>query len=43
MGEVTARIRKLRKPERYKGKGVRYTGEVVKLKAGKAAGGKGAK
>ena len=43
VGEITARIRKLRKPERYKGKGVRYSGEVVKLKAGKAAGGKGAK
>ena len=43
LGEITARIRKLRKPERYKGKGVRYSGEVVKLKAGKAAGGKGAK
>lgn len=42
VGEITAKIRKLRKPERYKGKGVRYTGEVVKLKAGKAAGGKGA-
>ena len=33
VGEITARIRKLRKPERYKGKGVRYSGEVVKLKA----------
>lgn len=43
VGEVSAQIRKLRKPERYKGKGVRYTGEVVKLKAGKSAGGKGAK
>lgn len=42
VGEITAKIRKLRKPERYKGKGVRYTGEIVKLKAGKAAGGKGA-
>ena len=43
VGEVSAQIRKLRKPERYKGKGIRYTGEVVKLKAGKSAGGKGAK
>ncbi|MEL0081270.1 MAG: 50S ribosomal protein L6 [bacterium] len=42
VGEIAARIRKLRKPERYKGKGVRYQGEYVKLKAGKAAG-KGAK
>ena len=38
VGEIAARIRKLRKPERYKGKGVRYQGEYVKLKAGKAAG-----
>ena len=42
VGEVTARIRKLRKPERYKGKGIRYVDEVVKLKAGKSAGAKGA-
>ncbi len=41
MGEIAARIRKLRKPERYKGKGVRYQGEYVKLKAGKSAGAKG--
>ncbi len=41
VGEVAARIRKLRKPERYKGKGVRYQGEYVKLKAGKSAGSKG--
>ena len=41
VGEIAARIRKLRKPERYKGKGVRYQGEYVKLKAGKSAGGKG--
>jgi large subunit ribosomal protein L6 len=37
VGEVAARIRKLRPPEPYKGKGVRYAGEVVKRKAGKAA------
>ena len=37
VGEVAARIRKLRPPEPYKGKGVRYSGEVVKRKAGKAA------
>jgi large subunit ribosomal protein L6 len=37
VGEVAANIRKLRKPEPYKGKGVRYAGEVVRRKAGKAA------
>ncbi|HWL60702.1 MAG TPA: 50S ribosomal protein L6 [Microbacteriaceae bacterium] len=36
VGEVAARIRKLRKPEPYKGKGVRYAGEVVRRKAGKS-------
>ena len=36
VGEVAANIRKLRKPEPYKGKGVRYQGEVVRRKAGKA-------
>ncbi|MGN6271593.1 MAG: 50S ribosomal protein L6 [Protaetiibacter sp.] len=36
VGEVAAIIRKLRKPEPYKGKGVRYAGEVVRRKAGKA-------
>ena len=36
VGEVAANIRKLRKPEPYKGKGVRYLGEVVRRKAGKA-------
>ncbi len=35
VGQVAANIRKFRKPEPYKGKGVRYQGEVVKLKAGK--------
>lgn len=38
IGQVAAKIRSLRKPEPYKGKGVRYTGEVVRKKAGKAAG-----
>lgn len=38
LGQVAAKIRGLRKPEPYKGKGVRYTGEVVRKKAGKAAG-----
>lgn len=37
VGEVAAKIRAFRKPEPYKGKGIRYFGEVVKLKAGKAA------
>jgi large subunit ribosomal protein L6 len=36
VGEVSAKIRKLRKPDPYKGKGVRYQGEVIKRKAGKA-------
>jgi len=36
VGQVAADIRKLRKPEPYKGKGVRYLGEVVRRKAGKA-------
>jgi large subunit ribosomal protein L6 len=37
VGQVAADIRKLRKPEPYKGKGIRYAGEVVLRKAGKAA------
>ncbi len=37
VGEVAANIRKIRKPEPYKGKGVRYAGERVIRKAGKAA------
>jgi large subunit ribosomal protein L6 len=36
VGEVAANIRKLRKPEPYKGKGIRYAGEVVRRKVGKA-------
>ncbi len=39
VGETAARIRKLRKPEPYKGKGVRYQGEQVRRKVGKAAAG----
>ncbi len=35
VGEVAANIRKIRKPEPYKGKGVRYAGEVVRRKVGK--------
>jgi large subunit ribosomal protein L6 len=38
LGQVAAKIRGLRKPEPYKGKGVRYQGEAVRKKAGKAAG-----
>ena len=36
VGETAANIRKLRKPEPYKGKGVRYENEVIRRKAGKA-------
>jgi large subunit ribosomal protein L6 len=35
VGQVAADIRKFRKPEPYKGKGVQYTGEVIRRKAGK--------
>lgn len=38
LGQVAAKIRSLRKPEPYKGKGIRYIGEMVRKKAGKAAG-----
>jgi large subunit ribosomal protein L6 len=38
LGQVAAKIRSLRKPEPYKGKGVRYSDEIVRRKAGKAAG-----
>lgn len=38
VGQVAAKIRSLRKPEPYKGKGVRFVGEIVRRKAGKAAG-----
>ena len=41
VGQVAANIRKVRKPEPYKGKGIRYLGEYVRRKAGKA--GKAAK
>jgi len=41
VGQVSANIRKIRPPEPYKGKGIRYQGEVVRRKAGKA--GKGGK
>ncbi|HEY3834522.1 MAG TPA: 50S ribosomal protein L6 [Acidimicrobiia bacterium] len=37
VGQVAADIRKIRKPEPYKGKGIRYTDEIVRRKAGKSA------
>ena len=43
VGEFAARIRRIRNPEPYKGKGIRYEGEVVKIKPGKAFAGAGAK
>jgi len=38
LGQVAAKIRSLRKPEPYKGKGIRFVGEVVRRKAGKTSG-----
>jgi large subunit ribosomal protein L6 len=38
LGQVAAKIRSLRKPEPYKGKGVKYKGEYIRRKAGKSAG-----
>ena len=38
IGQVCAKIRSFRKPEPYKGKGVRFVGEEVRRKAGKSAG-----
>ena len=38
VGQVAANIRALRKPEPYKGKGIRYEGELIRRKSGKAAG-----
>lgn len=40
IGQVAAKIRSLRKPEPYKGKGIRFQGEILRRKAGKAAGAK---
>ncbi len=37
VGEIAAKIKAFRKPEPYKGKGIRYYGEEIKLKPGKAA------
>ncbi len=42
VGQFAAEVRKVRKPEPYKGKGIRYEGEVVKIKPGKAFAGAGA-
>ncbi len=38
IGQVAAKIRSLRKPEPYKGKGIKFAGEILRRKAGKAAG-----
>jgi len=43
VGQFAAEVRKVRKPEPYKGKGIRYEGEQVKIKPGKAFAGAGAK
>ncbi|HEV2293895.1 MAG TPA: 50S ribosomal protein L6 [Tepidisphaeraceae bacterium] len=43
VGQFASEIRSVRKPEPYKGKGIRYEGEVVKIKPGKAFAGAGAK
>jgi large subunit ribosomal protein L6 len=37
IGQVASKVRSLRKPEPYKGKGVKYVGEYIRRKAGKAA------
>ncbi len=37
LGQVAAKIRSLRKPEPYKGKGIKFVGEVLRRKAGKSA------
>ena len=43
VGQVAAKIRSFRPPEPYKGKGIKYEGEVIRRKAGKAAAAGGAK
>jgi large subunit ribosomal protein L6 len=40
VGQFAANVRKIRPPEPYKGKGIRYEGEIIQRKAGKAVGGK---
>ena len=42
VGQFASDVRRVRKPEPYKGKGIRYEGEVVKIKPGKAFAGAGA-
>jgi large subunit ribosomal protein L6 len=37
LGQIAAKIRSFRKPEPYKGKGIRFTNEVLRKKAGKSA------
>ena len=37
VGQVAAKIRSMRKPEPYKGKGIRFVGEIIRRKAGKSA------
>lgn len=43
VGQFASRVRELRKPEPYKGKGIKYAGEIIRRKAGKAAKAAGAK
>jgi len=45
VGQMAAEVRKVRPPEPYKGKGIRYSNEIIRRKAGKSgkAGGKGGK
>ncbi|HND46591.1 MAG TPA: 50S ribosomal protein L6, partial [Chitinophagales bacterium] len=38
LGQVAAKIRAIRKPEPYKGKGIKYSDEILRKKAGKSAG-----
>jgi large subunit ribosomal protein L6 len=38
VGQVAAEIRRLRKPDPYKGKGIKYTNEILRRKVGKAGG-----
>ena len=40
LGETAAKLRSLRKPDPYKGKGIKYAGEVIRRKVGKKAGAK---
>jgi large subunit ribosomal protein L6 len=43
VGQFAANLRRIAPPEPYKGKGIKYAGEVIRRKAGKAATGSGAK